>query len=284
MVRFLTGLFSSDFMPHRMCYLNDTAVLWVNVLSDLLTALAYYLIPILLFYFLRRRRDVNFRWIFVAFALFILACGTTHLLGAVTVWNPVYRLEGLVKAITAAASLATFVLLARMMPEILALPSPSALAVVNHRLEVEIQERSAAEAEVRRINEGLEVRVLERTAQLSQSEASFRQLADALPQMVWVAGPDGRLEYANARWSDYAGIVPGSPGGPPWTSIVHAEDAPAAIAQWEHSVGTGEPLDGEYRMRGKNGGFRWFGTFTDIDDHKRDAGQLARALESCAAK
>lgn len=297
MGHFLTGLLSNDFMPHRMCYLNDAAVLWLNVISDLLTALAYYLIPLLLFYFLRRRRDVTFRWVFVAFGFFILACGTTHLLGAITVWNPVYRLEGVVKAVTALASMATFILLARMMPEILALPSPAALAEVNRQLAEEVEERRSAETEVRQMNEELETRVLERTAQLTESEASFRQLADAMPQMVWVAGPDGQLEYSNLQWSAYAGILPGSPGGPAWTSLLHADDAPSASEQWEHSVRTGEPLDGEYRLRGKEGGYRWFlgrsrpvlgdhgqvlrwfGTFTDIDDHKRDAEELSQALE-----
>ncbi len=298
MAHFLANLFSSDFIAHRMCYRNDAGVLWLNVISDSLTALAYYLIPLLLFYFIRRRRDVGFRWIFAAFAIFILACGTTHALGALTVWVPVYRLEGGVKAITALASLTTFFLLVRMMPEILALPSPARLAAVNRQLADEIEERRAAETEVRRMNEELEERVLRRTAQLTESEGSFRQLADALPQMVWMAGSDGRIEYLNRQWSEYAGILPGEAGSPSsWTSIVHTADAPMAAERWQASVETGDPFDGEYRLLGKDGGYRWFlgrsrpvlgehgkilrwfGTFTDIDGQKRAAEELSHALE-----
>jgi signal transduction histidine kinase/CheY-like chemotaxis protein len=169
-LEFLSKLFASDFMPHKMCYLEDSAVLWLNVISDSLVALAYYLIPFLLFYFTRKRRDIGFNWIFVAFGVFILACGTTHLLAGVTVWTPVYRLEGVVKAITAIASIATFVLVGRMMPTLIRIPSPSQLAG-------EIEERRAAEAEIRKMNAELEGRVASRTAELVQSESQHRQLA-----------------------------------------------------------------------------------------------------------
>jgi hypothetical protein len=94
------------------------------VISDSLIAAAYYAIPFLMFSFMKKRRDVNFRGIFVAFAVFILACGTTHLMHAVTVWYPLYHLEGIIKAITALASMATFVMLVPMMPTLTALPSP----------------------------------------------------------------------------------------------------------------------------------------------------------------
>jgi len=297
MWHFFSRLFASDFMPHRMCYLDDSGVLWLNVIADSLTALAYYLIPVLLFYFVRRRRDVGFRWVFAAFGVFILACGTSHVLEAVTVWDPVYRLEGTVKAITAIASLTTFVALFHMTPEILRLPSPAQLTAVNQQLAAEIEERRGAEAQVRRMNEELEERVMVRTAQLTESEAQFRQLADVLPQLVWRAGPEGKIEYANPRWSEYAGIVPGAVGGPKWMSLMHEADAQAACERWEHSVRTGDPFDGEYRLRGKDGQYRWFlarsrpvlathgkihhwfGTFTDIDDQKRASEDVSRALQ-----
>src|SRR5215471_14839657 len=104
---FIRKLFSTDFMPHGMCYLWKPGVLWLNVVCDILIAAAYYAIPFLLFRFARRRRDIHFKGIFVAFGIFILACGTTHVMGAVTVWLPLYRLEGVIKLITAAASIVT---------------------------------------------------------------------------------------------------------------------------------------------------------------------------------
>ena len=164
MLEFIRGLFSTDFMPHGMCYNWEPDVLWLNVISDALTALSYYAIPFLLFRFAKRRADITFQWIFLAFGLFILACGTTHALGVVTVWVPVYRLDGLVKMVTALASMATFVMLVPLLPKLIALPSPSQLEQVNRSLAGEVEERRAAEEEIRRINEELEARVARRTA------------------------------------------------------------------------------------------------------------------------
>jgi signal transduction histidine kinase len=173
---FFRNLFSTEFMPHGMCYFWDPPVLWLNAISDFLIAAAYYAIPFLLFSFVRKRRDIGFKWIFVAFGVFILACGTTHLMGAITIWHPVYRLDGLIKAITAVASIATFVMLVPMMPVLIALPSPAQLERVNASLGREIEERRAAEAEVRKMNEELEERVAKRTAERQSLE---RQLIES---------------------------------------------------------------------------------------------------------
>jgi signal transduction histidine kinase len=181
MLEFLTHLLAIDsFMPHGMCFQWDPAVLWLHVVSDSLIAAAYYAIPVLLFYFSRRRRDISFNWIFVAFGGFILACGTTHLLAAVTVWHPIYRLDGMVKAVTALSSAATFLMLIPLMPTLISLPSPSQLRLVNATLALEIEERRAAEAEVRRINEELEQRVASRTADHKQAADSLQQALEDL--------------------------------------------------------------------------------------------------------
>jgi signal transduction histidine kinase/CheY-like chemotaxis protein len=174
-MEFLRKLFTADFMPHGMCFFWNPAVLWLNVISDSVIAAAYYLIPFLLFYFVRRRRDIEFKGIFLAFGIFILACGTTHVLGAVTVWNPVYRLDGVVKAITALASVATFFMLIPWLPLLIRLPSPSQLKIINRHLEEEIRVRRAAEEETRRINAGLEERVSQRTADLEQTVEDLRK-------------------------------------------------------------------------------------------------------------
>ena len=175
MLDYFRNLFSTEFMPHGMCYLWDPAVLWLSAASDILISASYYAIPFLLFYFVRKRRDIAFNGIFVAFGMFILACGTTHLMGAVTIWHPIYRLDGVIKAITAIASAATFIMLVPMMPTLIALPSPSQLEKVNRSLEREIEVRRAAEDEVRRINEDLEDRVAKRTAERQALEAQLIQ-------------------------------------------------------------------------------------------------------------
>jgi signal transduction histidine kinase len=174
MIDFLTNILSGEpFMPHGMCFLWDPGVLWLHVISDLLIAATYYAIPVFLFYFLRRRPDITFNRIIMAFGVFILACGTTHLLAAVTVWHPVYRLDGAVKAITALASVSTLLILIPLMPTLIALPSPEQLKRVNATLADEIEVRRGAEAEVRKMNEELEQRVAARTA---DTEKALREL------------------------------------------------------------------------------------------------------------
>ena len=85
-MEFLQRFFnSSDFMPHGHCYFWRPDVLWLHVISDGLIAVAYYSIPLALVYLVRKRTDLPFQWLFWLFGLFIVACGTTHVLAIVTV-------------------------------------------------------------------------------------------------------------------------------------------------------------------------------------------------------
>ena len=81
---------SHGFMPHGMCYLWRPGILLLHVISDALITLAYFTIPFTLLYFVRKRRDLQFNWMFVCFAVFIVACGTTHAMEIWTVWRPDY--------------------------------------------------------------------------------------------------------------------------------------------------------------------------------------------------
>src|SRR5437762_13543096 len=89
----------NGFMPHGMCYLWQPGILSLHVISDALITLAYFSIPFTLLYFVRKRGDLQFHWMFVCFAVFIVACGTTHALEIWTIWNPDYWISGSVKAI-----------------------------------------------------------------------------------------------------------------------------------------------------------------------------------------
>ena len=101
----LARLFSSTgFMPHGMCYQWQPDILTLHLVADSLIAVAYFSIPFTLLYFVRRRKDLQFNWIFVCFAVFIIACGATHLMEIWTIWQPVYWLSGAIKAITASAT------------------------------------------------------------------------------------------------------------------------------------------------------------------------------------
>jgi PAS domain S-box-containing protein len=138
------------FIPHGHCYLWKPGLVWLHLLSDSLIAVAYYTIPFLLIYFVRKRRDLPFNWIFLMFGSFIVACGTTHLLAVWTLWHPTYWLSGFIKAITAFVSLATAVVLIPLIPKALSIPSPAQLETTNLTLRNEIAQRQLAEETLQR--------------------------------------------------------------------------------------------------------------------------------------
>lgn len=130
----LALLTDKRFMPHGHCYMWRPDLLWTNVIADSLIALSYVTIPFTLLYFIHKRKDVPFDWMLAAFGVFILACGTSHVMEILTIWQPYYWLMALVKVITAIASVITAILLVRLVPAALKIPSPQQLAKVNDEL------------------------------------------------------------------------------------------------------------------------------------------------------
>jgi two-component system cell cycle sensor histidine kinase/response regulator CckA len=179
MMEFLKDLFTSDFMGHGYCYLWKPEIVWLHVVSDVLITLAYYSIPVTLVYFVCKRRDLPFNWMFLMFGAFILGCGTTHVMEVWTIWHGTYRLTGIIKLITAGLSVGTAIALVPLIPQALALPSPARLEAANRELEQEACNRQRAEEEIKKINEGLERRVFERTTQL---EAANRDLQNEITE------------------------------------------------------------------------------------------------------
>ena len=130
-------------------------------------------------------------------------------------------------------------------------------------------------------------RLAEIASALSESEARFRVLTDAMPQMVWSTRPDGYHDFYNARWYEFTGVPVGSSDGDEWNDLFHPDDRERAWTRWRHSLETGEPYDIEYRLRHHSGVYRWvlgralslrneageitrwFGTCTDIDELKQ---------------
>jgi PAS domain S-box-containing protein len=126
-----------------------------------------------------------------------------------------------------------------------------------------------------------ELAELERT-----SEARYRQLADAMPQIVWTSGVDGGATYFNRRWFEYTGMTPDESGPNSWHLVVHPDDLPNAVAKREQTLVSGDPFEVEYRFRAADGTYRWhlgravpmrdaagriefwIGTATDIHDRK----------------
>jgi PAS domain S-box-containing protein len=288
MKEFLENLFSSDFMPHGYCYLWKPGLVWLHAVSDILIALAYFSIPVTLIYFIRKRRDLPFHWMFVSFGMFILACGTTHTMEVWTLWHGTYWLSGAVKVVTAMASVPTAILLVQLVPQMLALPSPEAM-------KLEIVERKRAEQALHQANNELELKVLERTAELRQSESELRQLIDAIPQQVLVFDSDWSPLFANRRELEFTGLTPqGVRSKDAIAKIFHPEDLKKLEVLREQMVSEGASFECEARVRAKDGQFRWFlvrynplrdewgrvlrwyGTRTDIDDRKRAEEELRK--------
>ncbi len=135
-------------------------------------------------------------------------------------------------------------------------------------------------------------------AALTRSEAQFRQLADAMPQIVWAAQPDGSLDYYNQRWYEYIGLPNGSMEEAAWDRFLHPEDLPATYQQWQESLQSGKPYSREFRVRGENQEYhwyltralpirdldgtitRWFGTCTDIQNQKELQAEKEQLLAS----
>ncbi|WP_287127514.1 CHASE3 domain-containing protein [Candidatus Cyanaurora vandensis] len=125
------------------------------------------------------------------------------------------------------------------------------------------------------------------TEQLKASEARFRSLTDALPQIVWTAQPDGNLDYYNQRWFEYTGLTLAETQGSGWQPVLHPDDLQNCVDRWTHSVQTGTDYEVEYRFKRAGDGtyrwhlgralpihdsrgqiIKWIGTCTDTDDQK----------------
>ncbi len=131
---------------------------------------------------------------------------------------------------------------------------------------------------------------------IKESEARFRSLAEAMPQIVWVGQPDGFLEYINPNWYDYSGLTEEQSLGWGWLDSVHADDRDHSRSLWLHSTRTGADYEVTYRLRGADGEYRWylgralpqrdesgailrwFGTCTDIDDAKESEQLLEKRV------
>jgi len=148
---------------------------YLEGLADAVIAAAYFSIALTFLYLIRRRPDLQFNWRLACFTVFMVACGVAHMMGVWTFWPPIDGLSGAVKGVMALAAVASAILLVRLVPTAVHWPSPAALQRANASLEREIAARKRAEADVRRSNELLEIRVAERTQEL---ETAYRSLRD----------------------------------------------------------------------------------------------------------
>ncbi len=312
MLEMWTNFFrSGSFIPHGHCYLWKPDLVWLHIVSDALIALAYYSIPITLFYFVRKRHDLPFSGIFLLFSGFIVACGTTHVMDIWTLWYPTYWVSGFIKVVTACISLFTAVELVFSVPQALALPSPA-------QLQTQIEQRQQVEKELRKYQNHLEDLVTLRTNEITktneqlqqeiaerqrilevlrQSEERYRYLAEAIPQLIWTTDSNGQSDYFNKNWCEYTGLTLEQSLGYGWLSALHPDDLQQASDVWLNAVKNGTLYNNEYRFkRASDGSYRWqlarglplkdeqghvvkwFGTCTDIHEQKEIQQERAHLL------
>ena len=133
-------------------------------------------------------------------------------------------------------------------------------------------------------------------SRLRESLSRYTFLADAMPEIVWTTKPDGSVEYFNQRWIEYTGLSLDESRNWGWKIVLHPDDLQRSLGRWNESLKTGAPYEIEYRLKGKDGDYRWFvgrgfsmrdehgaivqwvGNCTDIDDQKRARDELERRV------
>jgi PAS domain S-box-containing protein len=229
-------LFTSLYLllPHGFCYQWNQGLLWLHAISDTLIALAYFLIPIALIYFVRRRKDVPFGWMFVCFGVFIAACGATHAMDVWTLWVPSYWFSGGVKVITAMASVPTAIFLVRLMPTVLQLPSPEQMMAANDALN-------------------------RQTAALKKTEERFRQMADNIQEIFWILDAQTKgVSYVSPAFEQICERSLDSLFSNPtsYRELIHVDDRDHVLAELEKLVSNNR-FDEEFRIVCPSGTVKW---------------------------
>lgn len=253
---------SASFIPHGVCLAWRPDLVALHAVSDLLIAASYFAIPIAIWIFVRKRLDLSpaHRRVAVLFSAFILACGLSHVTGLVTLWVPLYGTQGLVKAGTAAVSVVTAFLVFPLLPQLLKLPSPSALAESNAEL-------STALAELQAVRADLEAQVESRTEQLRRLNERFeRALADS-PIAVFEQDEDLRYTWIhNPQLGMQAAEVVGK------TDADIMVDPGAVVHVKREALALGETRRGDVEVEGPDGASGHYlltSTPTVLDDGRR---------------
>ncbi|MBD2456440.1 PAS domain S-box protein [Nostoc sp. FACHB-87] len=222
---------------------GQSMLLWLHIVSDSLIAIAYYSIPCTLLYFVCKRRDLPFNWIFLLFALLMLSCGTTHWIEIWTHWHPVYWLSGVMKAIASVISLYTALELIHLMPQALAFPSSVQLEATNKELEREISERQKIEAALR------------------CSEERWHLAVAGTSEAIWDWDIATNQTYRSERWFEMLGYEHHelSCEDDEWSKRIHPDDyAQVMAAQTAYLLQQAPEYNVEYRLRRRDGSYGWF--------------------------
>lgn len=280
MWEWLERVFGQGFMPHGHCYLWSPSMVWTQVSANVLIGVAYAAIASTLAVLVRRIKNIPFAWVYLAFGTFILSCGLTHFFDVVTVWHPVYWADAGVRVVTAAASVATAVLILPMVPKAAAFADDARLSNERgRRLETALSDLEKAH---------VKLATSERAAQqrARTSEDQLRSFVETMPNLCWIADPDGTTTFRNKRWQEYTGLSLEDPADPGWGASLDPETVEQVKTLWAEALSTKKPYEVEGRFRRADGESRWFlvrasallddagnvlawmGTCTDIHDQR----------------
>lgn len=199
------------FMPHGYCLLWRPDLLWTLIISDALIAIAYFSIPLALIHFVRGQKNLRYNGVFLMFSLFILACGTTHIIEILNIWTPMYWLSAYVKAFTALASVATAVSLWPLLPRISAFIDEHAAAR---------EELSATNQELR----GTMALLRRREAEIRESESRYRLTVSNAPIGLATVALEGRFLTVNESFCRMLGYAEPELLTLTFQEITHADD------------------------------------------------------------
>lgn len=172
--------------PHGFCLLWQTDLILLHAVSNIVIALAYFAMPFVIILFLKKRPDIKHRLLFWVFAAFILACGMTHVMNAVTIWIPAYYLSGIMMTLTAIISLGSAIVVMYFFPKIIALPSVDQLFAAKQLAENKTQQLLQA-------NEALE----NRSVELNQALTQIRIIIDSIADGLLVIDPKKTITHEN---------------------------------------------------------------------------------------
>ncbi|RYX81605.1 PAS domain S-box protein [bacterium] len=273
---FFQKLFSSsDFIPRAQCGNWTVGLIRLHNLSDFFIWTAYLAIPLVLVIFAYdRRRDLPFRQLFWLFGLFIFACGTTHLMDIILFYNPMYRLSGLIKLVTAAASWGTVIALCYVTPQLLKMRSPSDFEQeIAQRREVEaslhneiaqrLEIEAALKEAIEKHQQTEQVLQLE-VAQRQRMEAEWARIFDLSPDKLCVVGFDGFFKRVNPMWVISLGYTHTELMSRPVYDFVYPDDLDRTLKELEKARGGGNTESFENRFICKDGSYKWLSWRTKV--------------------
>jgi PAS domain S-box-containing protein len=268
------GVERFQFMPHVFCYLGNPTLINVNLISDVLIGTSYVVISLTLVYLVRASKGaIPFHWMFLAFGTFIIACGGTHFMEAVTLWRPVYWASAYVKVITALASVATAIALPAVMPKILSSIQSMQLS------ETRAIELARANRQLSGANEKLQELDRLRRRFVAQAAANIGD---------W----DWNIQTGKVQWSseveDMHGFVRGSFSGnfDDWLQTVHPEDRDRVTGSIREAIQNKLDYDIEYRSIRPDGNFHWIAGrgAAEYDSNDQPLNMLGMCMDISARK